>query len=73
MVVLESSPGAPLRPAPEFGQIFSSLVAAAHSVGIGRSHRKGAVMDRKAMIDNLAVYDGYWDIVVIGGGAPGWG
>ncbi len=30
-------------------------------------------MDRKSMIDNLAGYDGYWDIVVIGGGATGLG
>ncbi len=30
-------------------------------------------MDRKGMIDRLAGYDGYWDIVVVGGGATGLG
>ncbi len=30
-------------------------------------------MDRKGMIDKLAGYDGYWDIVVVGGGATGLG
>ena len=30
-------------------------------------------MDRREMIDSLAHYDGYWDFVVIGGGATGLG
>ncbi|MGD8267717.1 MAG: glycerol-3-phosphate dehydrogenase/oxidase [Desulfobacterales bacterium] len=30
-------------------------------------------MDRREMLDTLAQYDGYWDFVVIGGGATGLG